>query len=648
MKGILGSCTLMRSAGLAMLLTAALASAAFAQYTGNEDELIAVLQSDAAWQAKFEACRALQVVGTAKSVPALAALLNVEKLGHAARNALEPMPYPEVDQALRDALASTTGLHKAGVIISLGERRDAKAASMLAQLLNDADAEIARSAAGALGRIGTEEAAKALMAVKENAADALSTPLAEGLLAAAQQLAADGNPKAAMPVLKALLAESEPEYVRTGAFRAVMDTRPKQAPKRLIAALAGNDPVFRDLAAQIVSEKTDGSVPTSALLATLPTLPPGGQAALIRGLGDRQDPAARETILELLGSDDKAIQAAAFQAVGKLANADDVVALAALLASPDKTVADLAMQALTKLKGAEADAALAATVASSSAEVKAPVIELLGRRMAPQAAGLAAANIKDADADVRFASLKTLTVLGSKEDMPAILATLEAAKDDAERGAAAQAVDAISRSYGDEVLPALLASMASTSPSTRVAILAALNRIGSPKALEAVVTALGDADASLSDEAARVLADWPNAEAAPHLLALAQGDNASRKDLGLRGYVRLARSEADLAKKAEMLTTATGIASKTEEKWLVLGAWGTLPTPGSLDALKPYLDDPAVQNEAAAAIVSAASELGKQEAGKAPAIEALKAVMGKATNEGIKDRAQRTLTSLGG
>ena len=75
----------------------------------DEAKLIAVLESDAGWLEKQAACRDLRLVGTVKSVPALAELLPDEKLSHMARNALEPMPYSEAGQALRDALAETLG-----------------------------------------------------------------------------------------------------------------------------------------------------------------------------------------------------------------------------------------------------------------------------------------------------------------------------------------------------------------------------------------------------------------------------------------------------------------------------------------------------------------------------------------------------------
>ena len=93
----------------------------------TERDLIAVLQSNAGVVEKCSACQQLRICGTAQSVAALAAVLGDERVGHAARYALEGMPYAEASAALREALGKTSGAIKAGLIDSLGRRRDTAA-----------------------------------------------------------------------------------------------------------------------------------------------------------------------------------------------------------------------------------------------------------------------------------------------------------------------------------------------------------------------------------------------------------------------------------------------------------------------------------------------------------------------------------------
>ena len=105
-------------------------------------------------------CQMLAAVGSAKSVPTLAALLRDPKTAEPARYALEPIPGPEVNAALRDALGALSGPAKAGLIGSIAMRRDAGARPALAALKdNPAEPAIVREAATrALERLASPQA----------------------------------------------------------------------------------------------------------------------------------------------------------------------------------------------------------------------------------------------------------------------------------------------------------------------------------------------------------------------------------------------------------------------------------------------------------------------------------------------------------
>ena len=126
-------------------------------------ELVEILKNPSASTfEKAKACQRLAAVGTKDAVPALAALLSDEKLNCYARCGLEGIADPAVDEALRDAATKLHGSQLVGVIGSIGQRKDAQAVGLLKGLLGNADAAVASAAAGALGRIGTTEAAGVL------------------------------------------------------------------------------------------------------------------------------------------------------------------------------------------------------------------------------------------------------------------------------------------------------------------------------------------------------------------------------------------------------------------------------------------------------------------------------------------------------
>jgi len=624
----------------------ALSGAAFAQGTQTEDECIAILKSDAGWQPKYEACTRLRQIGTEKSIPALASLLHDERLSHMARYALEPMPYPASTDALRKALGRAKGLQKTGIITSLGVKRDAKATKAIAKALKDKDADVARAAAGALGRIGTTPATLALLKAHKSAPETLQHEIAEGLLAATEQLVADGNVKSALPVFSTLLDGDAPQFIKLGALRGLAQAEPANAAALLVKQLGGSDATMRDFAAQVAAE-VPGPEITTALAAALPSMPPAGQSALLRGLGDRKDASAHPAVVASLASGDAGVKQAATKALTTLGTSEDVGALAALLASDDAELANAAKLTLANMKAGGVDAAIVAALPNVAAAQRAILVDMLSERMANEAVPVAIASLNDADAGVRAAGLRTLTKLGTAAEAPVVIATLKGTADANERTDASNALNAICSQGGDTMLPIVLEGMKGAAPESRAVILRSLGRIGSAQALGSVVSALGDRNAEVSNEAVRVLGGWPTVEAAPHLLKLAQGSNAAHKDAALRGYVRLAGTEPDAAKKAAMLADALAVAKKPEEKWLVFPALGALGTKQSLDTLVPMLKDPAVKNEAATALISAATALAKADAASKPAAaEAVAAVLAACEDTAIRERAQKTLESL--
>jgi len=189
--------------------------------------LAGVLGSGAPRAAKDYACRKLRVIGSVESVPALAALLADKDLSHMARYALERIPAPEAAQALRDALPKLAGALKVGAIGSLGVRRDAASVAVLAPLLEDAEAAVASAAACALGNIGSPEAATALSAAAKKAPPAVKAAVADGALACAEQLLADGRKAEAIAVYKSLTGADQSKQVRLAATRGLLSAAGK-------------------------------------------------------------------------------------------------------------------------------------------------------------------------------------------------------------------------------------------------------------------------------------------------------------------------------------------------------------------------------------------------------------------------------------
>ena len=188
-----------------------------------EGLLASTVTSDVSQAAKDFCCRKLSLVGSAGCVASVAPLLTDEKLSHMARYALERIPDDAALQTLRSALPKVNGRLKVGVINSLGARRDAASTALMVELLSDSDTQIASASAGALGEIGTGDAAKALGAFQAKAPESLKLAAADAYLACAEQLLAAGNKTQATMIYRTLM-KSEIRQVKLAAQGGLLAT----------------------------------------------------------------------------------------------------------------------------------------------------------------------------------------------------------------------------------------------------------------------------------------------------------------------------------------------------------------------------------------------------------------------------------------
>jgi hypothetical protein len=94
---------------IATVLSAVTAGQDRAAADAKQRELIAVLRSDAPKAEKAITCKRLAIYGSEEAVPVLAPLLEDEELASWARIALEAIPGPAADAALREAMDELKG-----------------------------------------------------------------------------------------------------------------------------------------------------------------------------------------------------------------------------------------------------------------------------------------------------------------------------------------------------------------------------------------------------------------------------------------------------------------------------------------------------------------------------------------------------------
>lgn len=382
---------------------------------GGEEDLIRVLQSGASRKEKADACLGLARSGTGAAVPALAGLLGDPELAHVARYALEPIPDPAVDKALRDALGSLKGNLLAGAIGSLGVRRDAAAVTPLAALLADADAAVAGAASRALGDIGTLEALRALEQALAQAPEGTRADLCEGLLRGADALAAGGGRDAAGGIYERLLAAQVPPQVHAAALRGAILARGEKGLPLLIESLKAE--AYASFAAALrPAAELRGEEVSRALAGLLNSLPAERQALIVDVLSQRRDPAAVTALEALATGADSPLRVAAVRGLGQAGAASSVPVLAELAQAGDPPVAEAAQAVLAGLPGGAADAAILAMLEQADPRRRALAAGLAAQRRVRAALPGLLRVAADTNAAAREASLKALGVLAGPDE----------------------------------------------------------------------------------------------------------------------------------------------------------------------------------------------------------------------------------------
>lgn len=191
-----------------------------------ERRLVAALQQGGSAVAREYLCSKLAWIGSAVSVPALAALLGEKPVvATAARNALEAIPGPEANRALRAQLPKLAGMPKVGVLQSLGVRRDEESLKVAANLLASPDQSIVSAALATLGEIGSPRSAKALRDCQPKLAAPLRLAWADACLVCAERLLAAGRREDARAIYGSLARGRHPAHVQLAAQRGLTAAR---------------------------------------------------------------------------------------------------------------------------------------------------------------------------------------------------------------------------------------------------------------------------------------------------------------------------------------------------------------------------------------------------------------------------------------
>lgn len=624
-----------------------------ASLSNNPRDLIAVLKSDAPPQNKAMACKKLAIYGNQDAIPALAPLLLDEQLASWARIALEAIPGPAADQALREALSKTQGRLLVGVINSIGFRRDTQATGKLMELLKASSADVASAAAVSLGKIGGDDAANGLSKLLGEAPVSVRSAIAEGCIGCAELFLANGNNAAATRLYDMVRQSQSPKQRILEATRGAILARKSAGIPLLMEQLRSADKAAYSMGLRTARELPGREV-TEVLAAELDRTPSDRQASLLLALADRRDEAVLPKVIEMAGKGSEAMRIVAVSVLDQLGDPTSMPVLLEAATHSNTTLAQSAKAAVARLESKKVDADILSRLSQSQGKMRLVLIELVGQRRIEAALPIMMRYVEDSDPETRRAALDTVGAIGSEKQVADVVRMLPKASASQDRANMEKTLMTLCGRWGISCASSLLPLAQNSDRAMRRIALRALASVGGPEALSTITKAVKDPDEATQDEAVGLLATWPgnwpeDVAVAEPLLALAKsGTKTLHQVQGVRGYLQFLQENKNL-KDQEKLTQFKELLpfiKRPDEKRLAIATANVLPPAGALAILTDFAADSAVSEEACMAIVNLATSKKLKDVPKEQGIQALQKVLNTSQNDGTKKKADTALKSL--
>lgn len=311
-------------------------------------------------------------------------------------------------------------------------QEDPRSVAALSRVLtNDADPEVRRTAAWALGQIEDVAASEALQRAVRQDDDAEVRQTAVWALGQIQD-------HGAVDALVDALSDTDPQ-VRATAVWALGRIQDDRAVDGLVGVMGDADPEVRKDAAWALGQIQDRSA-VPALVRALTDAEPGVRAQAVWALGQIEDRASVDALGRALGGDDNArVRAQAAWALGQIQEPGSLDALSAALSDPVAEVRSQAAWAIGQLEPATAPVALLDAVADQDADVRRTALWALYQIEDPSAVPVLVGALQHDDERTRMHAMRALAAVGTEESLSEVARLLDHANPEI-RAAAARAL----------------------------------------------------------------------------------------------------------------------------------------------------------------------------------------------------------------
>ena len=580
-------------------------------------------------EARIFIVKQLQLLGKDESVDALAPYLNDESLSDPAARALATIGTEKAGQALKSALLRRTGTPKTqrDLVLALGEARIAGTEEVLKGLMTGgADEGLLKALFYALGRCGSQASLNELArAAGKSNYTSDKTGANEAYIALLKRLVEQGETRVAAKEAAGLLKKATKAgktHTRSAALQILLSAEKEKGLKRTLAALKDPSQEYRNAALSYASGFAGAEVYVE-LIKTMAKARPevkadvlnwlGREAAdpgkkeLIRNLNIRFDLPAKQVLADQLQSTDRAVkQAAAWTLVG-LGEASAIPALARLLCRSEEDIA-LGQQALISFNGAVVPDVVR-VVSKAPDAGKMAVARILAARKASAHINTVLELIKSGAPDVRKAAYTALKDVVEEKDLTLLCGMLESAEAEAVPPLQQAVIAAVSSLPAKERLAVVSRRMLQAGVAKKHLYYVVLSATADKEAPAMLINNFKQDEGAARNAAFEALLTWKGSGVEAELLSICKDASATAYfEPALNAYIRIVSNASLFTGENRYLNLrkAMEVAKTNEQKNTILRQLGRTGTFQALTYAGGFLDDKALQQTAAGAVMTLA------------------------------------------
>lgn len=564
-------------------------------------------------EAKAFLIESLRIMGNNEAVAYLAPLLDNERFASPAARALASINTADAAEALLTALKNEDSeAILLPLIEALGEMKNQDAAPLIEPFVLSGNEEIKKVAIYSLANIGALSSNN-IMTAAADAADYRyeETNASSEYLNYIKNLAKNGETKTAVKLAKKLHKKANNEgqfHTKAGALNLLVSLDGAKSAKVLQkAALSSNVP-YRNAAMTLAQEDMASDLQTWARI--LAKADDAVKVNLIRNLGELEGDDVLEVVRPYLQHDNPEVKKQAI-ASGVLLGEDKILAeLLTMVNTSSKEELEAIKGALLTINGKELSNEVAKAIPQASNEAKVALIDVLAARPSAQHMGVVLAEVNAGNAEVKKAALAALHSLADPSHLDQLVGLLKSRQNPEELKEVQKAIIAANsqQQSRSQQTDWALKTLQSLDKTKQIYLYDVLASTGGTNALNSLNEIYQKGDADQKKAALTAMASWTDAEAMDALFAIAENDNNQENaSKALEGYINLIRTTSQQDEgKVLMLRKALNIAKNTANKQLVLRQLSQYPTFQALLVAGKYLDDEAVQQQAARAVMAIA------------------------------------------